>query len=297
MKTFDELLLNNRTKKQLLSIINRPSHGLVIIGPSGSGKLTIAQAIAIELLGLDSIKKLITYAYFIHIKLAEGQQDIPIDSIRQITRLLKLKVPDAKDTSRIVLIEDAQNLSEPAQNAMLKMLEEPPLGTFFILSVESEGDLLPTITSRMQSLVVYSVNLQQSLLFFEQKYKKEQIASAWRLSQGSVGLMAAILAQDNNHPLKLAIDQAKAFLRNDTYGKLLLADVLSRDKVQLSIFLEALARLMAALHRNSLSQKHSNTAQQNKLLISRKLVYDLQKALKANVSPKLITLELSLNLV
>jgi DNA polymerase-3 subunit delta' len=47
-----------------------------------------------------------------------------------------------------VIIEKAHTMNIPSQNAILKILEEPPLGTLFILITSNKGNLLPTILSR-----------------------------------------------------------------------------------------------------------------------------------------------------
>ena len=93
--------------------------------------------------------------------------------------------------------------------------------------------------------------------------------SAWRLSQGAAGLMLAILKDDQQHPLKIAVYEAKSYLRKDTYERLLLSDALSRDKKQLALLLEALTRLLAALQ-GSVATRGS-TSQTRRILASRRL--------------------------
>src|SRR3989338_3844555 len=294
MTVFNSLLLHPRTKKRLTSFINDPSHALAIIGPSGSGKLIIAKSIAATLLGLPSIKESQKYVYLTHVKRPEGKQDIPIDSVRSITKLLKLKVPGDRTIRRIVIIENAQDLNDEAQSAMLKMLEEPAPDCVFILTVSSTQSLLPTITSRTQKIDVLPVALKAALDYSKDDFSQKQIESAWNLSQGCVGLLMAILKDDKEHPLKIAVDNAKAYLKKNKYKRLLLVDSLSKDKKQLALFLEALLKLLSALHHGVVKQ--GSQSQQKRILASRKLVYKLQEALDNNASPKLITLELALDL-
>lgn len=73
---------------------------------------------------------------------------IGIDEVRQIRAFLKLKPYQYE--SRVVYIETAHLLTIPAQNALLKMLEEPTENTLFILVAPSKNLLLPTILSRCQ---------------------------------------------------------------------------------------------------------------------------------------------------
>lgn len=290
-----DLLLHKITSLQIKSLINKPSHALLITGQAGSGKACQAMSLASILLGLGSEKNLQNYPYFTHLKRPEGKQDISIDSIRGLNKLLKLKAPGNREIRRVILIEDAQDLNEEASNALLKMLEEPAADCVFILTATSPHSLLPTISSRAQQLQVRPVSLEQSLKFFGEKYQENDIESAWNLSQGGVGLMLAILRDDKDHPLKAAIDEARGYLRSDNYHRALMADQLSRDKQRLALLLQALIKLLGAVQQSGI--RSGKDSQQKKLLDSRKLVHRLQNALEANASPKLIALELSLNLL
>lgn len=71
-------------------------------------------------------------------------ETLGIDLIRELKSELKLKT----NTEKVILIEDAQRLTVPAQNAFLKLLEEPPANISFCLCVQNFHSLLPTIISR-----------------------------------------------------------------------------------------------------------------------------------------------------
>lgn len=289
------LLLHENSRRSAEAFVNDPTHALLITGDAGSGKAVLARRIAKVLLGLVSDEQLQNYPYFNHLKRAEGKQDIPIDSIRSLTKMLRLKVPGERIIRRVVLIENAQDLNEEASNALLKMLEEPAANCVFLLTATSSQNLLPTIISRAQQLQVRPVSLGLSLKFLEADFNKNEVESAWRLSQGGAGLMLAILDDDKVHPLKVAIDEAKQYLHKSSYERSLDVDSLGRDKPKLALLLEALVKLLNAVQHSGPTA--SNHQQQRKLLLSRKLVLRLQKALDANVSPKLIALELSLKLL
>src|SRR3990167_9432838 len=235
----NDLLLNKTTRLQIGIFANTPSHALLITGDAGSGKACTAMSLAALLLGCDRVGQLQNYPYFTHLKRPEGKQDIPIDSVRALSKLLKLKVPGSREIRRVILIEDAQDLNEEASNALLKMLEEPAAESVFILTATSAHSLLPTISSRAQQLQIRPASLAQSLKFLDDNYQKPAIESAWRLSGGSVGLMLAILHDDKDHPLKRAIDEAKEYLRKNSYQRALLSDTLSRDKIRLALLLES----------------------------------------------------------
>jgi len=82
-----------------------------------------------------------------------GQQGaIYIDEAASIQRKLNLKNYEAQ--YRVVLIWMPERMNITVANKLLKLLEEPPKGTIFILVSEDVNNLLPTITSRLQTLKI-----------------------------------------------------------------------------------------------------------------------------------------------
>ncbi len=76
------------------------------------------------------------------------QEGISIESVRAFQQSLSLS--NTSQNTRHAFILEAQNLSLPAQQSLLKTLEEPPLETQFILTATKSSDLLPTIISRCE---------------------------------------------------------------------------------------------------------------------------------------------------
>ena len=75
-----------------------------------------------------------------------SKKNIAIDQVRKVIENVKIK--PANSQCKIVVISDAQYLSIEGQNALLKIIEEPPSYAQIILAVDSEDNLLPTIKSR-----------------------------------------------------------------------------------------------------------------------------------------------------
>lgn len=288
---FDNLLLHPQTRSNTESFLSTPSHALMIVGPPGSGKSALARFIASMLLQVSS-EQIDSHAYFMHITKPEDKQEIPIDRIRQTIRATRLKMPEGKH--RVIFIEEAQNLSPEAQNALLKILEEPARQTSFILTSPSDKGVLPTIRSRVRSLPIHPVTLPAATQHFAARYPADQIETAWRLSQGSAELLQALLNEDKDHPLKSAVGQAKTLLGQSTYERLLTFDKLGGDKDRIRLTLDALSRVLAALHRVAVEK--NNLPQIKSLSSARRLVTDALSAIETNTSPKLITLNLVLKL-
>src|SRR3990167_9402736 len=107
MNQLNKLLIHKKTLASAKAFLNKPSHPILITGARGSGKAYLAATLATELLKLDKDRELLDYPYFTHMELPEGKQDIPIDSIRNLNRILKLKAPGSASIKRVILIEDA----------------------------------------------------------------------------------------------------------------------------------------------------------------------------------------------
>lgn len=88
-------------------------------------------------------------------KRAEGKpfaikRNITIDQIRRMQ--LRLNTRPTLGARRAVIIDPADDMEKGAVNALLKSLEEPPIGTFFLLVAHRPGRLLPTVRSRCRVL-------------------------------------------------------------------------------------------------------------------------------------------------
>lgn len=291
--TFSNLLVHPKTRQELDSFLANPHHGLMIVGEAGSGKRTLAMATAAYLLNIDT-NALDSYPYFISLYKSANEKEIPVEAVRKLLRNLQLKTVGTADIRRVVLIDEAHAMSSEAQNALLKILEEPSSDTVFILTSPSEKSVLSTIVSRTQVVTVNPTSLEQAKSFFSSISPSESVDRAWRLSRGSIGLLAALLSENEQHPLKESVNLAKSFIRQDPYERLLTLDTISKDKTQLGLFLDALNRVITSLHHNSIEK--GNKPHQQRLLASRDLLYESQAALEANTNTRLVIMQLALNL-
>lgn len=81
---------------------------------------------------------------------AEGKKTISINQIREMAMSVAVKPNEAR--TRILIISEADLMNTQAQNALLKLLEEPPETTVFVLTAQKESRLLPTILSRCRKI-------------------------------------------------------------------------------------------------------------------------------------------------
>lgn len=146
----------------------RMHHAWLLSGAKGLGKRAFARAAAAELVRLPGapVPEVDSHPD-IHIlehlpanddeakKKAEGRpyqtkRNITVDQVREMIRRLSTK-PTLGD-KRAIIIDPADDMEKSAVNAVLKALEEPPIGTFFLLVTHQPGRLLPTIRSRCRVL-------------------------------------------------------------------------------------------------------------------------------------------------
>lgn len=88
-----------------------------------------------------------------------AEREIALPDVRKVAELLKNAPMHGRN--RVVYIEEAHKLSEQSQNYLLKSIEEPPEGVYFILSTDNVGALLPTIRSRCTLISLPPMSISQ----------------------------------------------------------------------------------------------------------------------------------------
>lgn len=283
-----DLILNPLTEQQIEAFTAQPSHALLLVGPTGSGKHTLATRLAETVLQI-STGSFEGHPYTMLIAPEDGKA-ISIESARQLEQFLALKVPGKTAHDRAVIIEDAHLLTTEAQNALLKTLEEPPEGTVLILTAGHEQSLLPTIRSRVQLIPVGRLEREHlEAHFVNQAFDEETVARAYAISGGLPGLMNALL-HESEHPLVLATDCARQLLTRPAYERLTMVDELAKQRVLAlgtTIILQQMARL-------SLQTATGQAAKKWQTVLT--AGYEAEEALLGNVQAKLALTKLALNL-
>ncbi len=139
----------------------RLPHALLIDGVPGSGKMTLALDIAAALnckSGTDTLPcgkcdscRLIREQSFIDVKVLsrqDGKMTIGVGEIKEYRRDMFLSSTEAE--YKVYIIKDAERMTPEAQNALLKVLEEPPSKVVIILLADGTDKILTTIKSRAQ---------------------------------------------------------------------------------------------------------------------------------------------------
>lgn len=110
--------------------------------------------------------------------------------------------------TRMVIIESAERMTIPAQNALLKVIEEPPANTIFMVLVTNTGGVLPTIQSRCQTIYI------------------RPVAGLDPLARGRAGLMMEDIDLAIQKDIQVRAQQIGAA---SPFERMLLADKLATD--------------------------------------------------------------------
>ena len=169
------------------------THAWLFTGPPGSGRSNAALAFAAALVCkaggcnecTDCKTSIIGSHADVELIKTEGLS-IKIDEVREL--ITRASWSPAVGNYRVVVIEDADRLTESAANALLKAIEEPGLRTVWLLCAPSSTDVLPTIRSRTRSLVLRTPSIAAvAELLEKEKFSPAMADFAARASQGHIG--------------------------------------------------------------------------------------------------------------
>ncbi len=283
------LVLHGQVAAAVGRFLAKPAHALIIEGVPGSGKLTLARHIAEGILNIEG--KLDSYGYFL--QLSPNGGTIPIDAVRSLRSFLKLKTVGNGSIRRVVIIENAESMTAEAQNAVLKLLEEPPADTVILLTATNARLLLPTIASRTQRLAIKSPPKTAVATAFSSA-PKDAVDRAYLISAGAMGLFTMLVENQQDHTLLQNIDRAKRLLAASRFERVAGIEQLGKDRGQLIELLYALKKIArAAMLQSAANGKNSETARW--ITMSRQL-NAAEAALAANAVPKLVLSQLFLNI-
>ena len=204
---FEGLLGNDRLKDNMVQSLRRGrvAHFYLISGPVGSGKRTLARLLAAAVLCKNADKPCLncpacrkvmagSHPDFITVDDPE-KKTVPVELIRKARADIYIQ-PNEADR-KIYLFPRAQDMGIPGQNALLKVLEEPPSYGVFILLSDNPEKLLPTVRSRCTELALRSLPqelLKTQLLKEFPEAQPEDLAAAISRSGGYLGQAKQLLA-------------------------------------------------------------------------------------------------------
>ena len=139
---------HKRERKELLGLLSRDGLSLSFSGKEGTGKKLVALSFLRKLLGASEAEDIRKNPDLFLIE--KEDEMIKADDIRALINFSGIK--SYLGGKKAVLIDNAENMNKNAQNALLKILEEPPKGEFIILITKDFEELLSTIRSRVTNI-------------------------------------------------------------------------------------------------------------------------------------------------
>ncbi len=183
------------TENILRAVQNKTNaHSYILEGGSARSRLSCAKIIAcaavcrdkkahLPCLECDQCKKILTDQHT-DIKLISPEssgKEIKVDDIRSIRREAYVLPTDCD--YHIYIITDSDSMNKSAQNALLKIFEEPPENTIFLLLTHSKDLLLPTVISRAQTHNLGRPNISDSKTTIKEQFPSLSDAAVARAAR------------------------------------------------------------------------------------------------------------------
>lgn len=276
MKSFDrpfpQFIGNDGAKNQIAAYLQSGQfpHALLIEGPTGSGKKTLARLIAGAAVCENAEERPCgrcagcrKAAENIHPDVEEfsgtgGERSFHIDTVRVLRHNAYILPNEAE--KRVMILSNAHQMTPQAQNALLKILEEPPAHLLFILTCENRAQLLPTIRSRVTVLSLTGVSFEEAYPLLKEKLPEADEGDLRRTFTAFGGVIGPVLSGFADKGLSKALDllprMAKALLSPDDWELIALTGEIEKDK-------ETVKEVLNGLHllfRDALMLHYGSTA-------------------------------------
>lgn len=208
-----EPLIHPQSLLELRALAANLHHALLLHGPSGVG---LAAAVNLVLNELN-------VAHITTVTISPDEKgSIGIDELRSLRRASRIKYSGR----RIVIVADAECMTDQAQNAFLKLLEEPTQATHFIITSHYPERLLPTVSSRLQSLQIRPISKQMAERLLDEFGVSDGTKRAQLLFlAGGLPERLQALATDEAEFARVVrtVQDARQFVAAKTYQRLVVA--------------------------------------------------------------------------
>ena len=251
-RVIDGVIGHRSTWERLRSAVahDHLPHAMAFTGPAGIGKRLVARALAQTLLceaepvlrpcgTCGACRRVEAGSHEALLMIEPEKNQIKLDSAHAILEFLSLR---RLTRARVVVVNEVQLMNAQTANACLKVIEEPPPATFFILITPEISQLLPTLRSRSQVVRFAPLNAEE----LARAAVGTAPPDAWMIeaSRGSVARL-----NDLREPDVVALrDVALTFLKDAAEGRragltTVLASVKDRERTLTTIqFLQQLLR-------------------------------------------------------
>jgi DNA polymerase III subunit delta' len=214
-----DLVLHPRTEKLVERLVGDLPHALIIEGPSGIGVVATANYLA-HSMGSPALVIKPKKSNAGQMVIDEKEGNIIIEDIRQLYEQTRTK----QDHSHVYILDTGErSMTIAAQNAFLKLLEEPRSGLHFIIATHHFNQLLPTIVSRSQRIQLLPVTDEQTRAVIksvgiEDETKRARLAFVGR---GLPALIKKLVSDEKAYLNRVEImTDAKTMISGSSYDKI-----------------------------------------------------------------------------
>lgn len=233
------LVVADAVTPELKALRNKLPHALLLSGERGVGLATIARELAgddLELLLSPQAKD----------GTASENGTISVEMIRQLYEQTR----SVSRGRQIIIIDGADRLSPGAGNALLKLLEEPPASTYFILTTHAEDTLLPTIRSRVQTLRIPLVSVEQSQAILASETDSTKRRQLEFMATGRPAELMRLIQDEEYFTMESErFSKARQYMSANRYQKLLVISGIPNQSEALK-FCDALLMIAGSLLRS-----------------------------------------------
>jgi DNA polymerase III subunit gamma/tau len=215
-QTFSEIVGQQHVTRTLANAINsnRVAHAYIFSGVRGVGKTTSARILAKALNCVkgptaepdgtcDSCRE-ISAGTSLDVLEIDAASNRGIDQIRELREMVRYA--PASSRYKVVILDEAHQLTDEASNALLKTLEEPPERVVFILATTRAEDLVETIKSRAQLFQFRALSFKEIAEEIERIAREEKLT----IEPGAVAVLARAAEGSLRDGLSL-LEQAIAY--------------------------------------------------------------------------------------
>ena len=232
------------TRQQLEKLAANLPQSLLIAGPTGVGLKSsisfVAETLQIKPIYIEPEKDE---------KVDLDKGIISVDIIRRLYGMTKT----IETGTRLIVIDYAERMTIGAQNAFLKLLEEPGTNTHFALLTHTVSKLLPTVRSRLQLLEMQPVTPKQSADLLAELHvgNTQKQAQLLFIADGLPALMVSLANDDAAFEARAQIVRdARAYLQGTVYERLKVALKYKETRVQALIMLSDAGKLLESSIQN-----------------------------------------------
>ncbi len=264
MELLHQFYSNDKAKQTLVNVSTdgRLPHALLLEGEAGLGKTHFARLVACATL-CTGAQKLCGTCCSCRLILQDSHPDVrvispdapekpySVSALREL--ILSCYVLPNDGEKKVYILRNIHEMSEQAQNTLLKIIEEPPAHVIFVLTCQSRARILPTILSRVVTLTLSPVSEElcvKALLERDPAAEEENCRQLARQCSGNIGRALTILQDERLSSIcQSAKDAAVLICSGSEFDLLCLLNGYNRKKEDFLLFLTELRQIFVQVIR------------------------------------------------